>query len=217
MSVRNLASIAVLGVGLAIGSAASAGVVLSDNFNADTQMLNWTGDATFSSLPQPPAYGQPSTDLIGTGFYDLQPGNGNYVDLDGSTGYGNLPFAGVLVSNATFGPGDYTLSFDLAGNLRGAPAQTTFVGLINGGVPQLLAALTPANTDPFALHTISFSTAGGQLYFVDQGPSDQQGNLLDNVTLSSSVPEPATWALMLIGFAGLGVAARSRRTAATAV
>jgi hypothetical protein len=202
---------------LAAASTASAGVVLQDNFNADAQMLNWTGDATFSSLPQPPVNGQPSTDLIGTGFFDLQPGNGNYVDLDGSTGYGNLPFAGVLVSNATFGPGSYTLSFDLAGNLRGAPAQTTFVGMINGGVPQLVAALTPANTDPFALHTYSFSTAGGQLYFVDPGPSDQQGNLLDNVTLSSTVPEPAAWALMLIGFAGLGAATRSRRAATAAV
>jgi hypothetical protein len=32
-----------------------------------------------------------------------------------------------------------------------------------------------------------------------------------------AVPEPSTWAMMLIGFGGLGVAAyRSRRTAAAA-
>lgn len=210
MSVRKLASIVLVGAGLAVASTASAGIVLQDNFNSDAQMLNWTGDATFSSLPQPVAYGQPSTDLIGTGFYDLQPGNGNYVDLDGSTGYGNVPFAGILESNATFGPGSYTLSFDLAGNLRGAYAQTTYVGLITGGTPQLLAALTPPNTQPFMLYSYTFSTGGGQLYFVDSGPSDQQGNLLDNVTMSS-VPEPGSWALMLIGFAGLGLVARSRR------
>lgn len=33
---------------------------------------------------------------------------------------------------------------------------------------------------------------------------------LDNVTLSA-VPEPATWAMMLVGFGGLGAAMRSRR------
>jgi hypothetical protein len=28
----------------------------------------------------------------------------------------------------------------------------------------------------------------------------------------SAVPEPATWAMMLVGFAGLGLAIRTRRT-----
>ena len=31
------------------------------------------------------------------------------------------------------------------------------------------------------------------------------------------VPEPATWAMMLVGFAGLGVALRSRRMRAAAI
>ena len=28
---------------------------------------------------------------------------------------------------------------------------------------------------------------------------------VDNIVLSSTVPEPSTWAMMLLGFAGLGV------------
>src|SRR5260370_11377208 len=44
------------------------------------------------------------------------------------------------------------------------------------------------------------------------GPSNQQGNLLDNVVLSA-VPEPSTWAMMILGFAGIGFMAyrRSRK------
>jgi hypothetical protein len=37
----------------------------------------------------------------------------------------------------------------------------------------------------------------------------------DTTSLSGGVPEPATWALMLMGFGGLGAALRSRRRAAT--
>lgn len=39
---------------------------------------------------------------------------------------------------------------------------------------------------------------------------------LDNVQLLAAVPEPATWALMLVGFAGLGAMVRSRRRVAQA-
>ena len=42
----------------------------------------------------------------------------------------------------------------------------------------------------------------------------------DSFTVGSEVPEPSTWALLLIGFAGLGFAgcrkAKSRRTACSA-
>jgi hypothetical protein len=40
--------------------------------------------------------------------------------------------------------------------------------------------------------------------------------VLDVNNLSYAVPEPATWAMMLIGFAALGAAARSRRAQALA-
>src|SRR6185369_10906931 len=94
------------------------------------------GDATFLSTAAPG-----SIDIIGTGFFDLQPGHGNYVDLDGSSGSGHNP-AGQLTSVATFGPGNYTLTFALAGNLRGAPAQTTTVSL--GSFSQTFSPLNTA-------------------------------------------------------------------------
>ncbi len=183
---------------------ASAGAVLTDTFDGDAPAgLNWAGDAVFTSTGAPG-----SVDLIGAPppFFDLQPGNGYYVDLDGSSGGGNDP-AGQLTSVLSFGPGAYTLTFDLAGNLRGAPDQTTTVSL-----GDFSADLTPSNSTAFTLHSFTFTTTtGGNLVFTEHGPSDQQGNLLDNVSLNTGVPEPASWALMFVGFGGLGAVLRTNR------
>lgn len=201
---RKLVFVAVAVAALCGASAAFADtVILSDNFDADAPpVLNWPGDGSFVAT-SPPG----SVDLIGSPppFYDLQPGHGYYIDLDGTTGSGNDP-AGQISSVLTFGPGAYKLTFDLAGNNRGYPSQTTTVGL-----GSFLTSLTPANTDPFVTHTIDFSSStAGRLVFTDLGPSNQQGNLLDNITLAS-VPEPATWAMMIMGLAGIGAALRNRR------
>ena len=84
MSIRTVVGGIALLVGAAWSQSSHAAVVLSDNFNSDAQMLNWTGDSTFTVVPDPPAQGQSSVDLIGAGGpYDFYPGNGNYVDLDG--------------------------------------------------------------------------------------------------------------------------------------
>jgi PEP-CTERM motif len=190
--------------------AVKANTVLSDDFNSDAQTLNWSGDSTFTSLPGPSTEGPgvASTDLIGAGFYDFYPGNGNYVDLDGSSGYGNLPYAGILQSNASFGAGTYTLSFDLGGNARGAAPQTTDVYLGS----TLVASINLASNAPLTAYSYTVTTTGGNLTFDEIGPSDQQGNILDNVTLNS-VPEPASWALMLLGAGAIGGALRRSRLA----
>ena len=204
---------ALLAVVLGVASA-NAGVVLSDNFDSSVAQGNWAGDSVFLSIPQPGnVQGLPSVDLVGPGYFgNLAYLTGNSVDLDGSTGNGNSP-AGELQSVASLALGDYTVQFLLAGNLRGAAAETTTVSI--GGQSQ---SLTPANNQPYTLETLHFTGASGQLSFVDQGPSNQQGNLLDNVAVTS-VPEPATWAVMLVGFGAIGASMRNnnrRKLAASA-
>ena len=85
-------------------------VVLSDNFDSESLGLNYTGFANWNVTAG-------SVDLIGQpDFFDFLPGNGRYVDMDGSTNQ-----AGRLESKASFtiNPGDsYLLTFDLAGNQR---------------------------------------------------------------------------------------------------
>ncbi len=200
-------------------ASAEAATVFSDNFNSDTPGLNSPGDTYFSSTS--PSNNVPniaSIDIIGSGpsgtSFDLLPGNGYYVDLDGSSGYGNKPLAGQLTYKGTFAPGNYTLVFELAGNQRGAGAQTTEV--LAGNVSQTYA-LVPSSQG-FTTEVIHFTSTGSDngLQFDEIGPlptfgSDQQGNLLDNVTVFSAVPEPATWAMMLLGFFGMAFAIRSNR------
>ena len=61
---------------------------------------------------------------------------------------------------------------------------------------------------------VSFSTAGGTLALTFDGvlmpgPGQDATTFIDQVSLTSAVPEPGTWALMLGGLAGM--AAQRRR------
>jgi hypothetical protein len=198
-------SIAVFGVAalLTLGNlcgSAQATVFFADNFNSYPTMLNWVPPANWS-VPGPGA-----VDLIGnTGsgpLFDLYPGNGGYVDLNGSN---NIP--GTLQTLQSFAPGSYTLTFDLAGNARGDVSKTTVITLGN-----FTQSITLASSDPYQLRSFTFTTTGGSLVFSDlAGGNPNIGNIVDNVALSSAVPEPSTWAMMLLGFVGLGFAFRQSR------
>jgi hypothetical protein len=188
---------------VSLPSIAQAGVVFSDDFNGYATTLNWSPPANWT------APGPGTVDLIGTGFFDFYPANVRYVDLDGSNG---LP--GTIQTIASFGPGKYTLEFDLGGNTREDVSKTTVFTL--GSETD---SITLGMNDPMGHHSYTFTTTGGQLSFSDLAGGNQNiGNILDNVTLSTAggVPEPATWAMMLVGFAGLGAAMRRRTRAALA-
>ncbi len=143
--------------------------------------------------------------------------SGNYVDLNGSTGA-----IGALTSNTVFGAGTYTLTFTLGGSTGGAgnvdpSAKTTRV--IFGDFVQ---DITLASNAGLTSQSFTFTTTGGNLTFASLpggnafGP--YVGNVLDNVQVSA-VPEPSTWAMMLIGFAGIGFLAyrkTKKNSAATA-
>ena len=193
-------SLIVAGIAL-VGSAQAsfASIVLQDNFDASTPTGNWPGDGTFRSIPQPgDVQGKPSVDLVGGSFFgSLAFGGGNSVDLDGSTGNGNNP-AGELQSVQSLALGTYTVTFELSGNQRGQAEQTTQIQI--GG--SAIQSITPVDNS-YHLITLTFTNVSGQLSFTDLGPSNQQGNLLDNVSVAA-VPEPSTWAMMVLGFLGLG-------------
>jgi hypothetical protein len=192
--------------GLAMGtmtSGAQAAVVFSDDFNSYAYQLNWVPPSNWS------APGPGTVDLIGQTTtqtnYNFFPGNGGYVDLNGSNG---LP--GSIQTLMSFAPGTYTLSFDLGGNARGDIDKTTTITL--GDFSQ---SITLGSGSALQLYTYTFTTTGGVLNFADlAGGNGDVGNILDNVTLTSgmtsAVPEPSTWAMMIMGFFGVGFLAYRR-------
>ena len=112
-------------------------------------------------------------------LFDLFPGNGGYVDLDGTS-----DAEANLSTIMSFAAGSYTLSFDLAGNARDDGSKTTVITLGN-----FTTQITLASNDPYALHTLTFTTTGGNLVFSDlSGGNNNIGNILDNVTVGHSHP-----------------------------
>jgi len=136
-----------------------------------------------------------TVDLIGNGFYDFLPGNGLYVDLDGST-YN----AGIMTTTTSLSldPGTYTLSFDLAGNHRNGATETVSVKVEVGLFSKTYSL---GRYDPFTTFTETFTvlTAGNYNLSFEGTGGDNIGMLLDNVSV---VPVPAA---VILGILGLGV------------
>jgi hypothetical protein len=78
-----------------------------------------------------------------------------------------------------------------------------------GGNPNYLLAYADQNGD--------FPAAGiARTIFPDDNRHGRWMSNLDSITVLQAVPEPSTWAMMVLGFAGLGFLAYRRRSTVTA-
>jgi hypothetical protein len=93
-------------------------------------------------------------------------------------------------------------------NGGGGDVQFTFNHTV-GPADVTTVSLTPG---VFGLQTFSFNEQN--LTSVVFTPTTTQGSWIqfDNVGISSAVPEPSTWAMMVLGFAGLGFMAYRRKS-----
>jgi choice-of-anchor C domain-containing protein len=161
----------------------------------DTQITGWT--VTSGSI-----------DYIG-GYWNASDGVRS-IDMSGDG-----PGA-ISQSFATISGRDYVVTFDFAGNpddaitkLLDVSAGENFAQYSYSGTPRPLE-WTPQVFNFFALGSQTTLTFAG-------GNSGPWGAALDNVNVSLvAVPEPATWAMLILGFGMVGAASRRRRTVVAA-
>jgi len=151
-----------------------ATVLFVDDFDAENNgvgIINWANWANWNVLDG-------CVDLHGNDFFDVQPGTGLYVDLDGTCDAG-----GTIETKAAFTlpPGTYVLEYWIAGNQRVTVADTVNVSL--GALFQEQLVLQPR--DRFALRTRNITVASqttARIRFQNLG-GDLQGALVDLVRL----------------------------------
>ena len=146
----------------------------------------------------------------------------NFMALDGAHQSGNT-VQGEIEQNITglTAGQTYTLTFDFAaGQLKDRTGDTSdYLQVFLGS--QMFTTDTLNNSSgsatPWKLETFTFTATGTSevLKFLAFGTpnGDPPMALIDNVSLTNTVPEPATWGLMLLGVAAIGASLRLRRPA----
>lgn len=221
---------------LALAGAANAVVVVSNDFeleNGGASFINYTG---FSNLFVTAG----SVDLVATGDFGIvcAGGSGTCVDMDGSTFASGRLDTGSYAFNA----GDtVTFTWDLSGNQRSSAQDDFSGGFVFGDLTlvssySILGAwgnvLISSNVmsygigtgtgilgdTPFQSYGIQFvaGQAGTVSTYLETVGNDNFGPIADNLVLDitpGTVPEPASWALMIGGFGLVGAALRRHRAA----
>jgi len=193
----------------ATSSAAQAQLVTNGGFEEP----NVTNPCCITSPPTdiPGWIATPNVNVV-NGTFSSSPPNTNlalegtqYLDLVGEGGTGSIQQDITTVVGQW-----YTLSFIYSHNLfAGLTSASADVYLNN----VLFASITHTggNTGNLAWQTFAkdflATSTTTNLKFVNTVGSTNEGVFLDAISVAG-VPEPATWAMMLFGFAGIGMAMR---------
>lgn len=153
-----------------------------------------------------------SVDYIGN-YWTAQDGSRS-IDLNGGAQ------GGIQQTFDTLAGVQYNVTFWLAGNPDGAPITKNVLVSATGATDGLFSFDSTGTSKinmGWSKYTYNFLGTGSPttLSFASQN-AGAYGAALDNVAVNA-VPEPATWALMLIGFAAVGFGMRRRSPSARGV
>jgi hypothetical protein len=192
--IRILTAFFVISASICASSTSFSQVVFQDDFNAENGgvgTFNYAGLANWT-------ISDGTVDLLGNGFFSFYPSNGLYVELDGTSGN-----AAILTSTPiAVSPGNYLLQFSLGNNAATDNSMTVTLG------PDYSEsfATTDAGLSPnmnLITRPIQVTVAGSVSLVFDHAGGDNFGLMIDDVSLTRVVPEPASFVLLSLSAIGL--------------
>jgi len=173
---------------------------------------------TYNNTTFGPWHVNGSVDLIGN-YWQGPPAGGGSVDLAGN-------FPGSIFQIFAVGAGTYNISFYMAGNPDGGDPIKTLRAFVTNSAFDLSqfdfsfdTTGHTRNAMGWTLEQFSFTnpTSGNvQLQFVGTNDNTPFGAAIGGINISA-VPEPATWAMLLLGFGSIGMMMRRKNVATQAV
>lgn len=167
----------------------------------DTLVTNETGDAVSATFQRTVDW-----DIFPTFSENVFGGIGSTSGIIDASYYGfespdtNTPYA--------FSCNSCNETGDLGGGIK------INLGTLNAGASRLFTYYYGVNRDGSDVNALigDAQSAGARFVIAAQGDGDTTNSVI--IGVSGAVPEPATWAMMLAGFFGLGSVVRRRRVAA---
>jgi hypothetical protein len=192
---------------MAVSGIANAATIVNGSFEADlqpnqswsnyTNLTGWTGGAGGIELRNNVA-GQAEDGV-------------NFVELDTYQNSLASQVIGVVAGQS------YAISFYYSPR-TGIAADSNGISVFWDGVQKGTYTGTTSANDAWVKETIFVTgdiSGFGTLRFDAVGISDSFGGSLDNISIAS-VPEASTWAMMIVGFLGVGLVAHRRKSSGAA-
>jgi hypothetical protein len=228
-ALKALTAIATLGAALVVSTSASAAVLISLGTSLNGGAIT-TQASGFVSQGDTVDFAPVGGLVIGNyllssivGTYDFAPGllSGNTIAMKQTTGTDKLDIYVTLSNVDPSQLGLNTLFSTFSASLGPAGSKlSTFFDASNGifthAAGNLIASLAYAGNS--SLGTSNFEpTPGGLFSLTEQFHINTPGRFNAGIDLATAtVPEPATWGLMIMGFGGMGAVLRNRRRRAIA-